>query len=57
MASEFEVATLVEAERGRWWVYLVITNSEGVERRRLQDYPTEAKARLAADIVARTAAR
>lgn len=57
MSSEYDVTTTVEKERGRWVVYLVVTSSEGVERRRLSDYPTEPKARLAADVVRRTAAR
>ena len=55
--TDLDVTTQVVAEQGRWTVYLVVTSPEGVERRRLDSWPTEAKARLAADVVRRSAAR
>jgi hypothetical protein len=52
-----EVQTQVEAERGRWVVYLVVLSDSGVERRRLESYPTQERARLAASQVQRSVAR
>ena len=54
---ETEVQTEVVPERGQWAVYLVILTPAGIERRRLQSYIHESKARLAADVIRRTAAR
>ncbi len=54
---ETEVQTEVVAERGQWTVYLVVISPEGVERRSLETHRTEARARLAAEVVRRTAAR
>ena len=54
---ETEVQTEVVAEHGQWVVYLLVVTPEGVERRRLESYFTETKARLAADVIRRTAAR
>ncbi len=55
--GDLDVTTTVALESGRWVVYLIVTSPAGVEQRRLQDYPTEAKARFAADVIRRTAAR
>jgi len=54
---ETEVQTEVVPERGQWTVYLLVLSPEGIERRRLQTYFTQAKALLAADVIRRTAAR
>ena len=54
---EIEVLTEVLPENGQWRVWLVILTPEGVERRPLQTYFTQAKALLAADVIARTANR
>lgn len=54
---EYEVQTEVVAEHGQWTVYLLLLTPQGIDRRRLETYFTEAKARLAADVITRTAAR
>jgi len=54
---ETEVQTEVVPESGQWTVYLVIITPSGLERRRLQSYLHESTARLAADVIRRTAAR
>lgn len=54
---ETEVQTEVVAEHGQWTVYLVVITPEGVDRRALETHRSEARARLAADVVRRTAAR
>ena len=56
-SNETEVLTEVILERGQWAVYLLILTPSGIERRRLTTYFTETKARLAADVIRRTAAR
>lgn len=53
---------LVQPESGRWVVYLEVgfaSNAEGiaVERKRIGDYSTEQRARVAADWIERTADR
>ena len=54
---ETEVQTEVALESGQWVVYLLVITPEGIDRRRHQTYFTEAKARFAADVIRRTAAR
>ncbi|WP_206055636.1 hypothetical protein [Nocardioides sp. GY 10127] len=51
------MSTEVVAERGQWAVYLLVLGPDGVERRRLETYRTEALARTAASVVERTASR
>lgn len=54
---ETEVQTEVIPERGQWAVYLLVLTPDGVSRRRLGTHRSEARARLAASVVSRTAAR
>lgn len=54
---ETEVQTEVVQESGLWAVYLVIVTPEGVTRSLVERHLHEAKARLAADVIRRTAAR
>lgn len=54
---ETEVQTEVVLERGQWVLYLLILTPEGIDRRRLQTYIHEHKARLEADVIRRTSAR
>ena len=58
-ASEPAVAvdTIVSEARGRWVVEIVVVFPDGVVRRRINDYPTERHARIAADWVRRSADR
>ena len=50
--------TEVVKERGQWAVYLLIMTPQGIDRQKLQTtYFHESKARLAADVIRRTAAR
>jgi hypothetical protein len=51
------VTTLIGRERGQWVVYLEVAFRDGVRRHRIQAYPTEAKARIAADMIRRAALR
>ena len=52
-----EVQTEVVQEGGQWTVYLLVLTPEGVDRRRLQTYRTQARAQQAADVIRRAAAR
>jgi len=51
------VTTLIGYERGRWVVYLEVAFADGVRRHRIQDYPSERMARIAADHMRRGALR
>lgn len=42
------VQSEVVRERGMWVVYLEVWFESGIERKRIAEYPSEAKARLAA---------
>jgi hypothetical protein len=52
-----EVHTEVIREDGLWAVYLLVLSSEGVDRTLVERHFTEGRARLAADVIRRTAAR
>ena len=54
---ETEVQTEVVPERGQWAVYLLVLTPDGIHRRRLGTHRSEARARLAAGVVIRVAAR
>lgn len=54
---ETEVSTHVVPENGQWTVYLVVVTPDGVQRRPVQTHRSQARARLAADVLRRTAAR
>jgi hypothetical protein len=49
--------TEVVEDRRQWVVYLLLIDTEGVERRRLSAHRTEREARLTASLVQRTAQR
>lgn len=51
------VTTLIGQENGQWVVYLEVAFRDGVRRHRIQAYPTERKARVAADMIRRAALR
>ncbi|MAT03433.1 MAG: hypothetical protein CL424_00055 [Acidimicrobiaceae bacterium] len=51
------VDTLVSEDRGRWIVEIVVVFPDGVVRRRINDYPTERHARIAAGWVRQSADR
>jgi hypothetical protein len=51
------VDTVVSLERGRWVVELAVVFPDGVVRHRINDYPNERHARIAADWIRRTADR
>lgn len=55
--TAYEVRTLVVAERGRWAVDVVVVFADGVVRKRIDTYPTEARARIAARLIQRAAER
>lgn len=51
------VETVVVAERGRWAVDIVVVFADGVVRRRIDTYPTRARAELSASLIRRAADR
>ncbi|MFC5994645.1 hypothetical protein ACFQE5_10540 [Pseudonocardia hispaniensis] len=51
------VETVVVADRGRWAVELVVLYRDGVIRRRIDTYPTKARAEIAARMIKRGAER
>jgi hypothetical protein len=55
--AEIAVDTVVSHERGRWVVEIVVAFPDGVVRHRINEYPTERHARIAADWIRRTADR
>ena len=63
MAAEPTLQTLLEPERGRWWVVFVVTfpaadgGAPTVVRRPIASYPTQRAARLAARWMRRGADR
>jgi hypothetical protein len=52
-----DVQTIVVPERGRWAVEIVVLFADGVVRRRIDTFPTEARARLSAGLIKRAAER
>lgn len=52
-----DVQTVVTPERGRWAVDIVVVFADGVVRRRIDTFPTEARAQLSAGLIKRAAER
>lgn len=52
-----DVQTVVTPERGRWAVDIVVVFAHGVVRRRIDTFPTEARAQLSAGLIKRAAER
>lgn len=52
-----DVQTVVVPERGRWAVEIVVVFADGVVRRRIDTFPTEARAQLSAGLIKRAAER
>lgn len=52
-----DVQTVVVPERGRWAVEIVVLFADGVVRRRIDTFPTEARAQLSAGLIKRAAER
>jgi hypothetical protein len=52
-----DVQTVIVHERGRWAVEVVVVFDDGVVRKRIDTYPTEARARLSAGLIKRAAER
>lgn len=50
-------SSLIGYEQGQWVVYLEIAYATGVRRHRINAYRTQGQARVAADIILRTAMR
>lgn len=51
------VETVVVADRGRWAVEIVVVFADGVVRRRVDTYPTRARAEISARLIRRAADR
>lgn len=51
------VETVVVAERGQWAVDIVVVFNDGVVRRRIDTYPTKARAEIYAGLIRRGADR
>ncbi|ODU04022.1 MAG: hypothetical protein ABS81_11990 [Pseudonocardia sp. SCN 72-86] len=51
------VETVVVHDRGRWAVEIVVVFTDGVVRRRVDTYPTRARAEISASLIRRAADR
>ncbi|MFC7655229.1 hypothetical protein ACFQV8_00470 [Pseudonocardia benzenivorans] len=49
--------TVIVQDRGRWAVEIVVVFSDGVVRRRIDTYPTRARAEISASLIRRAADR
>lgn len=57
VAQAYAVQTAVVEERGQWHVEIVVVFEDEVIRKRVGTYFTQRRARVAADLIMRTAAR
>jgi hypothetical protein len=56
-AQAHDVETVVVEERRQWHVEIIVVFEDEVVRRRVGTYRTEKRARIAADLIKRTAQR
>jgi len=55
--NALSVETVVEPEKGRWAVDIVVVFEDGVVRHRIDTFPTRARAEISARLIKRAAER